>query len=188
MSKIIEKSIYENINLLDDIKTDLESSISKASKQIIKSLNNGKKILWCGNGGSASQADHLSAELLGGMYKKKKSPFRSICINTDTSFLTAWSNDDSYENIFTRQLEALGDPGDVLIVLSTSGNSKNVVNAANLAKKDNIKVISLTGNDGGKLKNISNVNINIPSRNTQRIQEVHILVGHILCDIVEQTL
>ena len=122
------------------------------------------------------------------MYKKKKSPFRSICINTDTSFLTAWSNDDSYENIFTRQLEALGDPGDVLIVLSTSGNSKNVVNAANLAKKDNIEVISLTGNDGGKLKNISNVNINIPSRNTQRIQEVHILVGHILCDIVEQTL
>ena len=86
------------------------------------------------------------------MYKKKKSPFRSICINTDTSFLTAWSNDDSYENIFTRQLEALGDPGDVLIVLSTSGNSKNVVNATNLAKKDNIEVISLTGNDGGKLK------------------------------------
>ena len=184
-NNLIEQFIEEHS---ETVKKFDSSKIDKAVKIMIDALNNDSKIFWCGNGGSASQANHLSAELIGGMYKNKISPFNSICLNVDTAFLTAWSNDDSYENIFTRQLEALGDPGDVLIVLSTSGNSKNVVNAANLAKKDNIEVISLTGNDGGKLKNISNVNINIPSRNTQRIQEVHILVGHILCDIVEQTL
>ena len=122
------------------------------------------------------------------MYKKKINPFKSVCLNIDTAFITAWSNDDSFDNIFVRQLEALGKSGDVLIGLSTSGNSVNVVNAAQFARLNKINVISLTGNDSGLLNKYSDLNINIPINSTQRIQEMHILVGHILCDIVEKNL
>lgn len=162
------------------------SKIDNAVKIIIDALNNGAKIFWCGNGGSASQANHLSAELIGGMHKHKIKPFNSICLNVDTAFLTAWSNDDSFENIFSRQLQANGKKGDIFIGLSTSGNSANINNAASYAKKSGIKVISLTGNDGGKLKSISDLNINVDSNSTQRIQEMHILIGHIICDLIER--
>jgi D-sedoheptulose 7-phosphate isomerase len=106
-------------------------------------------------------------------------------LNTDTAFITAWSNDDSFENIFSRQLQSLAQPGDLLIAISTSGNSKNIINAANYAKANNIKTFSLTGNNGGKLKKESNLNININSSSTQRIQEAHILIGHMICDVIE---
>ena len=162
------------------------SKIDKAVKIMIDALNNDSKIFWCGNGGSASQANHLSAELIGGMHKNKIKPFNSICLNVDTAFLTAWSNDDSFENIFSRQLQANAKKGDILIGLSTSGNSSNINNAAIYAKKFGIKVISLTGNDGGKLKSISDLNINIDSNSTQRVQEMHILIGHIICDMIER--
>ena len=121
------------------------------------------------------------------MYKDKKSPFKSVCLNVDTAFITAWSNDDSFDNIFSRQLEGLAQSDDLLIALSTSGNSKNIINAAKYCNENNIKIISLTGFDGGILKNLSDVNINISANSTQRIQEMHILVGHILCDIVEHS-
>jgi len=162
------------------------SKIDHAVKMMIDALNNDSTIFWCGNGGSASQANHLSAELIGGMHKNKINPFNSICLNVDTAFLTAWSNDDSFENIFSRQLQANGKEGDILIGLSTSGNSININNAASYANKSGIKVISLTGNDGGKLKSISDLNINIDSKSTQRIQEMHILIGHIICDLIER--
>ena len=183
--KIITESIKKHSDVLKSIDKD---SILNASEAIIKTLRNGKKIFWCGNGGSASQANHLSAELVGGMYQKKNKPFQSICLNVDTAFITAWSNDDSFDNIFVRQLEALSDNGDVLVVLSTSGNSSNIVNATKFAQSNNLKVISLTGNDGGDVKNSSDINININSDNTQRIQEMHILLGHIICEITEQSL
>ncbi len=160
--------------------------IDKAIKIIIDAIDNGSKIFWCGNGGSASQANHLSAELIGGMHKNKINPFNSICLNVDTAFITAWSNDDSFENIFTRQLQANAKKGDILIGLSTSGNSRNINNAAVYANKFGIKVISLTGNDGGKLKSFSDLNINIDSNSTQRVQEMHILIGHIICDMIER--
>tara|TARA_A100001011_G_C13900239_1_gene670784 strand:- start:39 stop:605 length:567 start_codon:yes stop_codon:yes gene_type:complete len=163
-----------------------ELKIEKAIEIMINAINNGSKIFWCGNGGSASQANHLSAELIGGMHKNKIKPFNSICLNVDTAFLTAWSNDDSFENIFTRQLQANGKKDDVLIGLSTSGNSININNAATYAQKSGIKVISLTGNDGGKLRSISDLNINVDSKSTQRIQEMHILIGHIICDLIER--
>ena len=162
------------------------SQIEKAIKIIIDAIDNGSKIFWCGNGGSASQANHLSAELIGGMHKNKINPFNSICLNVDTAFLTAWSNDDSFENVFTRQLQANAKKGDILIGLSTSGNSSNINNAAVYANKFGIKVISLTGNDGGKLKSFSDLNINIDSNSTQRVQEMHILIGHIICDMIER--
>ena len=185
MSKqIIEDSIFNHSESLNLINKEL---ISSASEIIINAIKAGHSIFWCGNGGSASQANHLSAELVGGMYKDKKSPFKSVCLNVDTAFITAWSNDDSFDNIFSRQLEGLAQSDDVLIALTTSGNSKNIINAAKYCNDNNIKIISLTGFDGGILKNLSDININISNNSTQRIQEMHILVGHILCDIVENS-
>ncbi len=175
------KSHAEALNLID------EKKIHQASDLIKKSLSENNTVFWCGNGGSASQANHLSAELIGGMYKDKKSPFKSVCLNVDTAFMTAWSNDDSFDNIFSRQLESLAQSGDILIALSTSGNSKNIINAVQYCSENDIKIISLTGFDGGLLKDYSDININIPINNTQRIQEMHILIGHIICDIVENS-
>jgi len=180
---LIKQFIEEHLEAVE--KFD-ELKISDAVKLMIKTIESGSKIFWCGNGGSASQANHLSAELIGGMYKNKINPFNSICLNVDTAFLTAWSNDDSFENIFSRQLQANGKKGDILVGLSTSGNSNNINNAATYAKTLGIKVISLTGNDGGKLKRISDLNINVDSSSTQRIQEMHILIGHIICDLIER--
>lgn len=184
MSKSLIKQFIkehsETVKKFDDIK------INDASKLMIEALDNGSTIFWCGNGGSASQANHLSAELIGGMHKNKINPFNSICLNVDTAFLTAWSNDDSFENIFSRQLQAYAKKGDILIALSTSGNSSNINIAAAYAKNSGIKVITLTGNNGGKLKHISDLNINVDSNSTQRIQEMHILIGHIICDLIER--
>ena len=185
MKDLINNSIQNHSEVLQLVDKDL---INSASNIVLNAINKGKTIFWCGNGGSASQANHLSAELIGGMYQKKIQPFKSICLNTDTAFITAWSNDDSFDNIFVRQLEALSEAGDILIGLSTSGNSANIVKAAQFAHLNELKVISLTGNDGGKLHKHSNVTINIKTNSTQRIQEMHILVGHILCDIIENSL
>ena len=183
--KIITESIKKHSDVLKSIDKD---SILNSSEAIIKTLRNGKKIFWCGNGGSASQANHLSAELVGGMYQKKIKPFQSICLNVDTAFITAWSNDDSFDNIFVRQLEALGNNDDVVMLLSTSGNSQNIINAIKYAKSKGMKFISLTGNDGGKAKKLGGININVNTDDTQRIQEMHILIGHIICDLVEKSL
>jgi D-sedoheptulose 7-phosphate isomerase len=183
MKNLIEKSIQNHSEALSLIDKEL---IKSAGNIILEAINQDKTVFWCGNGGSASQANHLSAELVGGMYQKKIKPFKSICLNVDTAFITAWSNDDSFNNIFVRQLEALSQSGDILIGLSTSGNSSNIINAAKFAQSNKLKVISLTGNDGGLLKENSDININIPHNNTQIVQEMHILVGHIICDIIEQ--
>ena len=182
MKDLINKSLKHHSAVLQLVD---ESDIINSANIILNAINGGKTIFWCGNGGSASQANHLSAELLGGMYQKKIKPFKSICLNIDTAFITAWSNDDSFDNIFVRQLEALAESGDILIGLSTSGNSSNIVRAAQFAHSNKLKVISLTGNDGGILNKYSDININIPTDSTQRIQEMHILIGHILCDIIE---
>ena len=185
MKDLIANSIKKHSEVLTLLTEDI---IHSAGTTILGSIANGGTIFWCGNGGSASQANHLSAELIGGMYQKKIKPFKSICLNVDTAFITAWSNDDSFDNIFVRQLEALGESGDILIGLSTSGNSPNVVKAAEFARSNKLKVISITGNDGGILNKHSDININIPTSSTQRIQEMHILICHILCDIIEQAL
>jgi D-sedoheptulose 7-phosphate isomerase len=183
MKELIKSSIKDHSETLEHINQDM---INSASDIMIDAIGKGKTIFWCGNGGSASQANHLSGELVGGMYQKKIKPFKSLCLNVDTAFITAWSNDDSFDNIFVRQLEALSESGDVLIVLSTSGNSSNIIKAAEFAHSRKLKVISLTGNDGGVLNKRSDININIPTDSTQRIQEMHILIGHILCDIIEK--
>lgn len=183
--KIISESILRHIEITKNIDENL---VQKASNMLINTIKRGNSIFWFGNGGSASQANHLSAELVGGMFKKKKSPFNSICLNTDTAFITAWSNDDTFDHIFTRQLNAIANQNDLIIMLSTSGNSKNIINAAKYASQNKLESISLTGNDGGELKKLSNLNINIADNSTQRIQEMHIIIGHIICELVETSL
>lgn len=185
INEIITKSIKNHAIALESIDYD---SFETIIKEILKGISKGSTIFWLGNGGSASQASHLSAELLGGMFQKKIHPFKSICLNNDTAFITAWSNDDSFENIFERQLQALAKENDIAIFLSTSGNSQNLLNAADYSNSHGIKIISLTGNNGGKLKTKSHFNINIDSEITQHIQEMHIFLGHIICEIIEKNI
>ena len=162
------------------------SDIENAVKIMIDASSNNKKILWCGNGGSAADAQHMAAELMGGLRDHSRPAIASIALTTDSSFLTAWANDTDYESIFSRQIEGIGKSGDVLVAISTSGNSKNVINAITIAKSMDISVIILTGKSGGKMNQCdANAIIKIPSNDTQRIQEGHLLVEHILCESVE---
>ena len=188
MNKLILQSLKDHFGLKDKMLRNLPSQIEEIASLLIKTLQNNNKLMWCGNGGSAAQAEHLSAELLGGLNKKKVNPFFSICLNSDSSFITAWSNDNSFDNVFSRQVQAFGKKGDVLILLTTSGNSLNQINAVKICKNLGVNVISLTGNNGGELLKLSDYNINIDSSSTQRVQEMHIMIGHILCDLVEESL
>ena len=186
MDDSIIKAIRNHFDLKEEALNNYPHQIEKIGKLLISTLKNKNKLMWCGNGGSAAQAEHLSAELLGGLNKKKIEPFFSLCLNSDSSFLTAWSNDSSFDEIFSRQINAFGKENDILILLSTSGNSKNQINAAKACKKIGVKVISFTGNEGGLLKKESDLNFNVNSSSTQRIQEMHIMIGHIICDFVEK--
>ena len=168
------------------IKT-LIPSVEKASRMLIDTLKSGKKVLLCGNGGSASDAQHIAAELTG-RYKSERKGLPGIAITTDTSALTAISNDYGYNRVFDRQVEALANEGDLLIGLSTSGNSENIINAMRMAKELGCTVLGLSGKDGGKMNSICDLNIVIPSNDTPRIQEMHILIGHTLCQAVDNEL
>ena len=159
--------------------------IEKAAILMIEAIKNGNKILWCGNGGSAADAQHMAAELMGGLRSHDRKPIASIALTTDTSFITAWSNDTDFESIFSRQIQGLGKEGDVLVGISTSGNSKNIINALKQAKYKKLKTIAFTGKTGGDLNGISDITIKVPSDDTQRIQEGHLLAEHILCESVE---
>jgi len=159
--------------------------IEEAAKLCIESLKNGGKILLFGNGGSAADAQHIAAEL-SGRFKKERRALAGIALTTDTSALTAIGNDYGYEFVFSRQVEALCNKNDVVIGISTSGNSENVINAITIAKQVGGKVITLSGKTGGKMKNQGDVNIVIPSDDTPRIQEMHIMVGHMICAIVDE--
>lgn len=182
--QIINDSIDVKTKILENCVNDIES----ASEILIKAVKDGNKILWCGNGGSAADAQHMAAELMGGLRSHDRPAIASLALTTDTSFITAWSNDTDYETIFSRQIEAIGNKGDVLIAISTSGNSKNVIRAIETAKEKRIRVIVLTGKSGGNMANSGNINICIPSDDTQRIQEGHLMVEHILCESVESSI
>ena len=182
--QIINDSIDVKTKILGNCVNDIES----ASEVLIKAVKGGNKILWCGNGGSAADAQHMAAELMGGLRSHDRPAIASLALTTDTSFITAWSNDRDFETIFSRQIEAIGNKGDVLIAISTSGNSKNVIRAIETAKEKRIRVIVLTGKSGGNMANSGNINICIPSDDTQRIQEGHLMVEHILCESVESSI
>ena len=183
--KRIKRIIDDNSIVIKSIVNSCLEDINDAIDLMIEGVVNDKKILWCGNGGSAADAQHMAAELMGGLVSHDRKPIASIALTTDTSFITAWSNDTDYNSIFSRQVEGLGRNGDILIAISTSGNSENVLNAIRSATSNNMKVIILTGNNGGRMRKLGNVRICIPSDNTQRIQEGHLLVEHILCELIE---
>jgi len=176
-SMATKEAILENEHLLDVI-----VSVAQACVEVYK---NGKKILIAGNGGSAADAQHFAAELVG-RYGFDRPSLPSIALTTDTSALTAIGNDYGYEYIFSRQLEGLGAEGDLFIGISTSGNSQNVLNAFSAAKERGITTVALVGRDGGKMGQMADYAVIIPSNATPRIQESHLLVEHIICDIIEK--
>ena len=184
----VKSIIQENNTVLVKMLDQCVADIKEASDLSILAIKNGKKIIWCGNGGSAADAQHMAAELMGGLVSHDREPIPSIALTTDTSFITAWANDTSYETIFSRQIEGLGNEGDILIAISTSGNSVNVLRAIECAKNKKMKIIILTGETAGKMKGLGDVRISIPSTNTQRIQEGHLLAEHILCELMEASI
>ena len=162
----------------------LEADIKKACETAVATLKAGGKILLCGNGGSAADAQHIAAELTG-RYKTERGALAGIALTTDTSALTAIGNDYGYEFVFSRQLEALGREDDLLIAISTSGNSGNVLKALELARKIGIKTIGLSGRTGGAMNELCELNLVVPSNDTPRIQEIHIMIGHIICQAID---
>ncbi len=171
-----EKSVYDIINIIE-----------KASEMLISSLKNGNKLLICGNGGSASQAQHFAGELVG-RFEAERKALPCVSLTTDTSVLTSLGNDYNFDYIFARQVEAIGNKNDILIGISTSGNSQNVIKAIEKAREKEMKILTLVGKDGGKIKELGDVNILIKAGNTARIQEAHLLVLHILAKLIEEKL
>ena len=185
MKENIQNQILESAKIKNKMVQNGIESIEKAAQLLIESIKAGGKILFCGNGGSAADAQHLATELMGGMSDHDRMPIPAIALTTDSSFITAWSNDTEFTSIFSRQVKGLGEEGDVLIGISTSGNSENVINALKQAKYKNLKTIAFTGKTGGNLDGIADITIKVPSDNTQRIQESHIMIGQILCSLIE---
>ncbi|MBU2492314.1 MAG: D-sedoheptulose 7-phosphate isomerase [Bacteroidetes bacterium] len=187
--EFVSNSLRESSEVKLLIEKECSADIIKSIGILVDAFKNGKKLLLCGNGGSAADSQHIAAEFMIRLSHDLDRPaIPAIALTTDTSNLTAGGNDIGYENVFARNVEGLGNEGDVLIAISTSGNSANVIKAVEKAKSKNMKVIGFLGGNGGKLKHISDVAIVIPSQSTQRIQEGHITVAHIICEAVERSL
>ncbi|MBO4752235.1 MAG: D-sedoheptulose 7-phosphate isomerase [Bacteroidales bacterium] len=182
ITEAIQQSIEAKQSILSDESMILR--IGEAAKIIENSLRNGGKIHFCGNGGSAADAQHLAAELSGRFYFDRP-PLNAEALHCNTSYLTAVGNDYGYEHIFSRLLRGTGKKGDVLVGISTSGNSHNILEAYKVCQDLDINIISLTGASGGKMKDFGGILLNVPSTDTPRIQECHIMIGHIICELVE---
>jgi D-sedoheptulose 7-phosphate isomerase len=187
MSDVIKKNFSDHLDVINKVLASDAGSIESIGKLLANCLEKKGTIFWCGNGGSASDSQHIAAELVG-RFKKDRPALRSIALTTDTSILTSVGNDYGFDQIFSRQLQALGSPEDILIGISTSGNSRNILNAFKVASDLGITSIALTGKDGGIANKISDYSIIVNSESTARIQEAHILIGHILCEIIEEQL
>jgi len=172
-----KQAIYENEDLLNNIE--------EVAQKCVDLYRTDRKTILAGNGGSAADAQHIAAELVG-RYGFDRPSIPSLALTTDTSNLTAIGNDYGYDQVFSRQLEGMGQEGDIFIGISTSGNSMNIIKAFESAKKKNITTVALTGCDGGKMAKIADIALVVPSDSTPRIQESHILIGHIICDIIEK--
>jgi D-sedoheptulose 7-phosphate isomerase len=184
MQKMILDELTAHQKTIATVIETMQEEIEKACTLVVQTLQNGGKILLCGNGGSAADAQHIAAELTG-RYKSERHGLPGIALTTDTSALTAIANDYGYDEVFARQTQALGKSGDLLIGISTSGNSKNVINAIVAAKAIGIKTMSLVGRDGGEMAHLSDQALVVPDQDTPRIQEMHILIGHILCQSID---
>lgn len=184
MKDQIEALFNEHIEVANQSAVKLNGDIAEACRVIARCIKNGHKVLLFGNGGSASDAQHIAAEFTGRFVKERRS-LPAIALTTDTSALTAIGNDYGFERIFERQVEGLANSGDVLIGISTSGNSANVIKALEVGKTLNCTTIGLTGRDGGQMNTCCDLNIIVPSDVTARIQEMHILIGHIICTAID---
>lgn len=185
----LQEYILESASVKQNLasNTDLISNLHRAIDLCKECFKNGNKILIAGNGGSAADAQHFAAEFVG-RYKKERKGYPALALTTDTSCLTAWANDYDYETVFSRQVEALGKSGDIFVGISTSGNSKNILRAIEKAKNLGLHTVAILGKDGGIIKNIADITLLVPSNNTPRIQEAHIMLIHIICEEVEKDL
>jgi D-sedoheptulose 7-phosphate isomerase len=186
MKEIITKDINDHLEVANTLHK-LTEKIYKSAEICITSLNNGGKILLCGNGGSAADAQHIAAELIG-RYKLERKGIPAIAITTDTSSITSIGNDYGFGQVFERQIEAIANEGDIVIGISTSGQSENVINALNLAKTIGCLTIGFTGGNSGKMNAFCDINLTVSSEDTARIQEMHIILGHIICNLIEREL
>lgn len=186
---IVKRSINDSIStklaILEN--PDFLQRIEAVAQVMVKALRDGNRILWCGNGGSAADAQHLAAELSGRFYYDRP-PLNSEAMHCNTSYLTAVANDYGYDLIYSRMIDGACKPGDVLVGISTSGNSKNICNAFRKAKELGVITVAMTGATGGEMKSMADYLLNVPSEDTPRIQESHIMLGHIICEIVEAQL
>ena len=184
---IISKHIEDSIHVEEQLRKTSLVLIAQIADEIVRAYQKGNKVVWFGNGGSAADAQHLSAELVGKFYLGR-SPLESIALTTDTSILTAIANDHDFSEVFARQVEALVNQGDVAIGISTSGDSLNVIRGIEQAKRAGAVTVALTGATGGKLKASADYLVVVPSTDTPRIQESHLVIGHIICYLVEKEL
>ena len=182
-AQILEDTISDHISMIESLRA-VRPVLERIATEITYTVLAGNKILWCGNGGSAADSQHLAAELVG-RFRRERRGLPSIALTTDTSALTSISNDYGYEKVFSRQVEALCSKGDVLVGISTSGNSQNVCLALKAARELGALTIAFTGKDGGAMADIAEIVLQIPSKDTARIQEGHVLCGHMVCDWVE---
>jgi D-sedoheptulose 7-phosphate isomerase len=183
IKSIISASIQVKQEILQD--ASMHHKLLQAVESILEAFRNGKRIWFCGNGGSAADAQHLAAEFSGRFYTDRRA-LPAEALHCNTSYLTAVANDYSYDDIYARLVDGITQGGDVLVGLSTSGNSRNIVKAFETARQRKVLTIGFTGADGGKMKTLSDILFNVPSRDTPRIQESHILLGHIICQLVEE--
>jgi len=187
MRELIDRQLSETLSAIELVRADhlIADALMLAAEKTAAALQQGRKLLVAGNGGSAADAQHLVAEFISRLTVNRPA-LRAIALTTDTSILTAIGNDFSFEKIFERQLEALGQPGDVFLAISTSGNSQNLVNAVKCARSLGLLTVGLTGNDGGVIAKGCEINVVIPSRITMKIQECHLVLEHIFCMLVER--
>lgn len=185
-NKEIDLSFEDSIKAKKDALSQKENILNSV-EMIVACIKTGNKVLICGNGGSAADAQHIAAELVGRFIMERKG-YPAIALTTDTSILTAWGNDYNFDTVFSRQIEALGKENDVLIAITTSGSSKNIIEAIKKAKSQKMKIIGLLGKDGGQAKSLCDIPIIIPSKITARIQEGHMLIYHIMCELIEKEL
>lgn len=183
--EFLANSLQEHLETIQKLIDETLSQIHQSGQLICETLTSGGKVLLCGNGGSAADAQHIAAELVG-CYEKQRRSWPAIALTTDTSALTAVSNDLGYEQVFARQVMGLAQPGDVLIAISTSGKSKNVLRAAEVARERGCKVIALTGATADPLASCCDITVAVPSTRTARVQEAHITIGHVWCEMVDR--
>lgn len=184
IAQLLTASLREHLETLQSLIANSLPEIQRAGEMLCNTLSSGKKILICGNGGSAADAQHIAAELVG-RYEKQRQSWPAIALTTDTSALTALSNDFGYEEVFSRQIAGLANTGDLLIAISTSGKSANIIRAAEKARELGCKVVGLTGKSAQPLASLCDISVAIPSGRTSRVQEAHITIGHLWCEMVD---